>query len=230
MLRVDPATLWSAGLVLGRPLEFLPTAPVGWLAQRIVEAVVRRHPDISERLSGLSGKRLMLDPCDLPLAFVLELTDRAPRVEVVAQDHDPGLPIHATVRGSVAQLISLVEGRVDADALFFSRRLSIDGDTELVVAIRNAMDGSAIDLRELLLGSVGGPLRPLGLRLMRGLAYGHARLEAELSLLAGAMAGPLRAELAQQAVALRRLQQEVQEMRRLHRRARSPDDEKREAQ
>lgn len=43
-------------------------------------------------------------------------------------------------------LIDLVEGRVDGDALFFSRKLHISGDTEAVVALRNIVDGAEIDL------------------------------------------------------------------------------------
>lgn len=213
MLRDDPAPPLSASLLLGWPLGFLPTTPVGWLVQRITDGVMRRHPEIGDRLSDFTGKRLLLDPSDLPLAFVLELTGDAPRVEVVTQDHDPASPVHATVRGSLADLVSVVEGRVDGDALFFSRRLCITGEVALVVAIRNAMDGAAIELTDLLPELPGGPIRFLGLRIMRGLGRGYLRLEADLSLLAGAMAGSLRADLTRQTAALDRLQQEVQDLR-----------------
>lgn len=220
MLRVDPSTLPSVSLLLGRPLEFLPVGPVRWLAQRIIRSTMRQHPDVSARLAGLAGKRLLVDPSDLPFAFVLELTDSDPRIEVVAQDDDPALPVHATVRGGLADLISLAEGRIDGDALFFSRRLSISGEMELIVAVRNAMDGAEIGLEKLLLGPIGGPFRNLGLRALRRLAQGHTRLEADLALLTAAVTASLREELARQAVTLRRLQQEIGEGRRPPRRAR----------
>ncbi|MDP1582598.1 MAG: SCP2 sterol-binding domain-containing protein [Bradyrhizobium sp.] len=210
----------SVSLLLGRPLEFLPVGPVRWLAQRIIRGAMRQHPQVNARLPGLAGKRLLLDPSDLPFAFVLELTDSDPRIEVVAQDDDPKLPIDATVRGALADLISLAEGRVDGDALFFSRRLSVSGEMELIVAVRNAMDGAAIGLERLLLGPIGGPFRSLGFRALRRLAQGHTRLEADLALLAAAVTASLREELARQAVTLQRLQQEIGDERRAPRRAR----------
>lgn len=220
MLRIDSRVPLSASLLLGRPLEFLPVGPVRWLAQRIVRSAMRQQPEVSARLAGLAGKRLLLDPSDLPFAFVLELTDSTPRIEVVAQADDPAPPVHATVRGGLADLISLAEGRVDGDALFFSRRLSVGGEMELVVAVRNAMDGAEIGLEKLLLGRIGGPFRSLGLRALRRLAQGHTRLEADLALLTAAVTASLREEIARQAVTLQRLQQEIGDGRRLPRRAR----------
>lgn len=220
MLRIDSRVPLSVGLLLGRPLEFLPVGPVRWLAQRIVRGTMRQHPHLSARLAGLAGKRLLLDPSDLPFAFVLELTDSTPRLEVVGQNNDPTPPIHATVRGGLADLISLAEGRADGDALFFSRRLSVGGEMELIVAVRNAMDGAVIGLERLLLGSIGSPFHSFGLRALRRLAQGHTRLEADLALLTAAVTAPLREELARQAVALRRLQQEIGDGHRPPRRTR----------
>ena len=42
----------------------------------------------------------------------------------------------------------MIDGSLDGDALFFSRDLRVSGDTEAVVALRNALDdlqGSALD-------------------------------------------------------------------------------------
>jgi len=46
-------------------------------------------------------------------------------------------------------MIELLEGRADGDALFFSRTLTVEGDMEAVVALRNAIDGSEIYNRSL---------------------------------------------------------------------------------
>jgi predicted lipid carrier protein YhbT len=40
----------------------------------------------------------------------------------------------------------MIHGSCDGDALFFSRDLSIEGDTEAVLALRNALDDAEIDL------------------------------------------------------------------------------------
>jgi predicted lipid carrier protein YhbT len=38
--------------------------------------------------------------------------------------------------------MQLLEGKLDGDALFFSRDLVVDGDTEAVVMLRNIIDGA----------------------------------------------------------------------------------------
>jgi predicted lipid carrier protein YhbT len=63
----------------------------------------------------------------------------------------------ARVGGDLSALLDLAEGRADGDALFFQRRIRIDGETEAVLLLRNALDGAEIDL----VGDVFPPLRPL---------------------------------------------------------------------
>lgn len=46
----------------------------------------------------------------------------------------------AKISGSFMNLLRLVEARIDGDALFFSRELVVEGDTEAVVCLRNALD------------------------------------------------------------------------------------------
>ena len=52
----------------------------------------------------------------------------------------------AAVSGDFVSLLALLEGHVDGDALFFSRDLSVTGDMEAIVALRNAVDDSGLDL------------------------------------------------------------------------------------
>ena len=67
----------------------------------------------------------------------------------------------------------MIDGSLDGDALFFSRDLRVSGDTEAVVALRNALDdfeGSALDS---VVGSFGPLSAPAamalsGLRAVRG--------------------------------------------------------------
>ena len=57
-------------------------------------------------------------------------------------------------------LLALLEGRIDGDAMFFARSLSITGDMEAMLALRNALDDSGFDLpRDL--GKAAGLLAPL---------------------------------------------------------------------
>lgn len=59
-------------------------------------------------------------------------------------------------------LAQLAQGNGDGDALFFSRDITIEGDTEAIVALRNALDDSSLDIiNDSLeaLGLWGTPLR-----------------------------------------------------------------------
>lgn len=49
-------------------------------------------------------------------------------------------PGEATIRGSLAAFKTLAERRQDPDQLFFQRRLIIEGDTELGLALKNLLD------------------------------------------------------------------------------------------
>jgi len=104
----------------------------------------RAHPDVFERMDGFAGRAILIDPIDLPYVFILSPDQRAPKL-VVARDHRPS-EVDATIRGPLASLLDMLEGRIDGDAMFFSRQLEIEGDTEVVVALRNAVDGAEIDL------------------------------------------------------------------------------------
>ncbi|WP_228128365.1 ubiquinone anaerobic biosynthesis accessory factor UbiT [Marinobacter daepoensis] len=49
-------------------------------------------------------------------------------------------PGDATIRGSVSAFKALAERQQDPDQLFFQRRLVIEGDTELGLALKNLLD------------------------------------------------------------------------------------------
>ena len=103
----------------------------------MLRVVRRRHPDILERMEHYADAVVCIDPTDLPFMLLLEPNPAEPRL-TVRRDVDPA-EVSATVRGPLETLIALAEGRVDGDALFFSRQLLVDGDTEVVVALRNAI-------------------------------------------------------------------------------------------
>ncbi|MCD1629900.1 ubiquinone anaerobic biosynthesis accessory factor UbiT [Marinobacter shengliensis] len=55
-------------------------------------------------------------------------------------------PGEATIRGSLAAFKTLAERQQDPDQLFFQRRLVIEGDTELGLALKNLLDSLEWDL------------------------------------------------------------------------------------
>ncbi|MCP5366376.1 MAG: SCP2 sterol-binding domain-containing protein [Hyphomicrobiales bacterium] len=192
----------------------LPLAPLRRAVALAMAAVNRRHPDLFERLAGLEDPVFLIDPADLPLAFLLR-----PRagggvaggaaMEVVGEG---GLadapPPTATIRGPLLDLIDLLEGRIDGDALFFNRVLTVEGDTEAVVALRNAVDGAGIDLRADLLAALGPLAGPAGV-LLDGGARLLRRAGADLETLRAALVAPLHRRQEAQAATLRRLEETV---------------------
>ena len=54
-------------------------------------------------------------------------------------------PRDAYIKGNLDILLNLLEGRIDGDALFFTRGLVITGDTAAIVGLRNTLDREEID-------------------------------------------------------------------------------------
>jgi predicted lipid carrier protein YhbT len=137
-----------------RPLPLLPLQLVlGGVLQRIH----RRNPALFDRLGPHARACFGIKPIDLPFAFVVEA--KPPRLSVV-RDLPPGLD--ARISASFANLLALLEGKVDGDALMFSRELVIEGDVEAVLALRNAIDDAQLDLAaeaSSLFGPLGAPAR-----------------------------------------------------------------------
>lgn len=127
--------------LLMRPLPLLPLRAV---LQRIADGVGRRHPQLFSRLEGHTTKTFLVDPLDLPI--VLRLSPHPDRPAIEPRWREQGGVWDARITGPFAALIGMIHGSCDGDALFFSRDLTIEGDTEAVLALRNALDDAEIDL------------------------------------------------------------------------------------
>lgn len=140
------------------------------LLHRIASSVVRRRPGLFERLGPHGTKRFLIDPVNLPFALSLQPDSSNVSLRAVrrrnAGRHD------ARIAGTFLTLLDMVDGRLDGDALFFSRDLQVTGDTEAVVSLRNALDdleGSIADDVAAVFGPAGrfalARLRALGSRI-----------------------------------------------------------------
>lgn len=166
---LGPVPPLSPVLLAGLALRPVPT----WLLQPALDLaldrVVARHPDLFERLDMVGDPTYLIDIVDLPFAFLLR--PNPPSLRLVRGD---GEAPTATIRAPLTTLLALMQGEVDGDALFFTRDLTVEGDTVAVLALRNAIDGAGIDLIDeiaALLGPLGGPVRHL---LVRGEALFRA--------------------------------------------------------
>lgn len=122
----------------------LPLPPLGLLLQRIAKSVGRRQPGLFCRLGDHGEKVFLLDPTDLP--FVFRLEPRRDRPHIEPRRRETAGRWDARIAGTLGALLGLVHGAVDGDALFFSRDIVIEGDTEAVLALRNALDDAELDL------------------------------------------------------------------------------------
>jgi len=154
---VDPP--FSPVLLAGLALAPVPSRLLQPLFDAIMKVVRTRHPDILERLAAYPNAVVGIDPVDLPFTLVLEPMPEQPRL-TVCRDFDDLRPT-AIIRGPLEMLFALAEGRIDGDSAFFSRQLVIEGDTEVVLALRNAMDGAGIDLEADFAATVGPLAKPL---------------------------------------------------------------------
>ncbi len=120
-----------------RPLRLLPPQVLeGGLA--LVCARVLKEALADGALDLLAGRILELrirEP-----ALRLRLTLRNGRLESAG----PGTAA-VTITATADDLIMLAAGRMDPDTLFFQRRLTLSGDTELGLAVKNVLDTVAPD-------------------------------------------------------------------------------------
>ena len=130
----------------GLLLAPVPLAVIQPILGRIATHVASSRPELFARLGAHAGKRFLIDPIDLP--FVLVLTPHADRPHLRAYRRYENPTHEAAIAGKFFNLLDMIDGTLDGDALFFSRDLRVSGDTEAVVALRNALDdfeGSALD-------------------------------------------------------------------------------------
>ena len=105
------------------------------LQRRLLEramAAVLAAPIADGTLNFMRGRRLGIDVTDLNLHWVIELRDD--RLTVGGADPE------ACVRGTATDLLLLASRLEDADSLFFQRRLTLTGDTELGLTARNLLE------------------------------------------------------------------------------------------
>ncbi|HSH40498.1 MAG TPA: SCP2 sterol-binding domain-containing protein [Arenicellales bacterium] len=128
-------SLVNAPRVLLAPL---PTFVLQPALRRIALKLFRGRPELGERLGEHRCKHFLIDPLNLPFVFVLRPDPDDPLLRAVRRGREPAHD--ARIAGTFLSLLDMVDGRLDGDALFFSRALQVTGDTEAVVSLRNALD------------------------------------------------------------------------------------------
>lgn len=142
---------------IARALRPLPPLPLGLALSALSRRLSARHPGMLRRLGDYADRAVLIDPTDLPFVLRME-PSTGPRITAHRRGHAPEAA--ARIAGPLSALTGMLHGRYDGDALFFSRDLVIEGDTEVVLALRNALDDAELDLAAEL-AALAGPLGPL---------------------------------------------------------------------
>lgn len=119
-------------------LRPIPTFLYRPILNNIIRHISQKNPLLFNRLGIHDAKTFIIEPVNFPFIFVLKPKKQNPRLYIRRTKN--GIKADATIKGTFLNLLHLVDGKKDGDALFFSRDLSIEGDTEAVVCLRNALD------------------------------------------------------------------------------------------
>lgn len=201
----EPATY---DLAVSLALATLPRPVISGLVRRLTRTLPRRQPMLVRRMAELAGKCILIEPDELPYAFLIDFPGGAVRIALVGREAAP--ESDAQMRGPLPLFYDLVRGGSDGDALFFSREMAVTGDMAAAVALRNALDGAGVDLFAAFL-DLPGPLGPL----VRGAG-------AAVDRCAGILLGPLASRTARLESELAALRAELRRMKEAAPRARIP--------
>lgn len=121
------------------------------LLQAVLETLLAEAIDEGE-LNFLEDRTLAIWVTDMGIGW--NIVGRHPHLLV----SPPEGTADATIQGRARAFALLASGREDPDTLFFRRELSLEGDTELGLAVKNLLDSVGLDalpapLRGLLTGA-----------------------------------------------------------------------------
>ncbi len=128
----------------------------------IVTYVAKNRPELFARLGTHKDTVYVIEPIDMPFILRLEPNPDQPRLTVHRRREKIEWGAH--ISGTFSTLMGMVDGRFDGDSLFFTRDLKVEGNTEAVVCLRNAMDdvdGNIMDDVVDACGILSGPARAI---------------------------------------------------------------------
>jgi predicted lipid carrier protein YhbT len=140
---------------VARLMGIMPTLPLELLCARLAANATAARPSVVARLGEHAGSTFAIDPIDCPFAFLITLRRGRTLLNVVRDLQDARYA--ARIAAPLLVLLGMLDGTYDGDALFFSRDMVIEGDTEAVLALRNALDDAELDPATVL--GVPGPLQ-----------------------------------------------------------------------
>ena len=127
---------------LGALLERLPAYPGSAILVTALNLGLAQHLP-ADVLQLLLYKKLRIHVRDARLTFDFEWTGQ--RFAACSKQQTADL----TIAASAHDFLRLAQRQEDPDTLFFSRRLSMQGDTELGLVVKNALDALELPVLDL---------------------------------------------------------------------------------
>lgn len=131
-------------LILGVIFKKIPLTVLQPFLSKSIINMQNKHPRIFDRLSD-EELDFIIDATDLPFVFYLKPSKKSPILKAIKRSEKPYSS--AIIKGTLTNLLKLFEGKVDGDAMFFSKELVIEGSTAATVALRNAIDGEDMSIQ-----------------------------------------------------------------------------------
>ena len=125
---------------VSRLLSWLPKTPGSHLFVTGLNLALAPHLPI-DTCAMLEGRSLRIEVADAGLRFDYTWRGQAFR----AADHGGRQP-DLTIRANAWDFHQLIQRGEDPDTLFFSRRLLMEGDTELGLLVKNTLDALDMDV------------------------------------------------------------------------------------
>lgn len=122
---------------IGRLLSMLPVYPGSLLFAAALNLALRASLPVDVKRT-LEGKRLCIKVIDAQLAFHFQWVKGGFAASTATDKPD------LSIAASAQDFLLLARRQEDPDTLFFSRRLSMEGDTDLGLLVKNTLD--AIDM------------------------------------------------------------------------------------
>lgn len=138
--------LWPLKQILSSVPDLVHAETVGRLANHLMRGQI-----FAGRLAPLESKTVCLAVTDTGNRLQFRIEDGRLRRQ------DRQRPWDVLIRGNLADFLLLASRAEDADTLFFARRLSLEGDTEAGLYVKNLLDALEFDWEAHLAAVVGAP-------------------------------------------------------------------------
>ena len=138
--------------LLAKPIICRPIIQIG--ISKLTKLFIDKHPRVIKKMSQFSPSRMVLVPLDMPFDFFVEFSNESLQINIIDKNTYLGKNL-TKITASIDVFVKMLEGNLDGDALFFSRKLIIEGETTIIVALRNILEAENVNIKNDIKKSLG---------------------------------------------------------------------------